>query len=299
MFRVACDTAKEFTFPVVISSRTIDGKITGGIAAFVVLNDEGWIATCWHVAEQLLAGQASEQRAKNIEAQIAAIKNNAAFSFNEKRRKTEAIPKMRNSDISRMSALWVVNLPHNPKIQTFHVAPPIDLAIGKLEPFDPTWVKTYPKFKDPSQGVEPGVSLCRLGYPFHDIAPIWNGARDTFELPAGTFPIPRFAIEGMVTRLVNVEIQNAGPPPFPMALFEMSTPGLRGQSGGPAVDTQGNIWGIQSHTVHYPLGFNPPVPNSNKKQTEYQFLNVGRCVHVASIIGLLQSNRIKFTPCGY
>jgi biotin carboxylase len=53
VFRAACDIAKDFTFPVVISSRAVDGKIKGGIGTFIVLNDEGWIATCRHIAEQV------------------------------------------------------------------------------------------------------------------------------------------------------------------------------------------------------------------------------------------------------
>jgi hypothetical protein len=238
--------------------------------------------------------------AKNIETQIEAIQNDTSLGPNEKRRRISAIPKMRNNEISRISAFWAINLPRSPAVKTFHAWPPVDLAIGKLEPFDPTWVSNYPKLKDPTQGFQPGVSLCRLGYPFHDIAPTWDASTGGFGLPPGAFPIPRFPIEGMMTRLVNVEVQNiTAPPPFPMSMFEMSTPGLKGQSGGPAVDVNGAVWGIQSHTAHYPLGFNPPVPNTGNKRTEYQFLNVGRCAHAASLIGLLQTQGIKFTSCGY
>jgi hypothetical protein len=79
-----------------------------------------------------------------------------------------------------------------------------------------------------------------------------------------------------------------------MKLFETSSPGLRGQSGGPVFDQDGTIWGLQTDTVSYPLGFDPVVPNSNPAQKVHQFLNVGRCIHVESIIGLLKQNGVKY-----
>jgi hypothetical protein len=43
-------------------------------------------------------------------------------------------------------------------------------------------------------------------------------------------------------------------------------------------DTSGIVWGIQSHTAHISLGFDPPDP-TNAQRTVHQFLNVGLSVH--------------------
>ena len=49
MFADAYDQVKNFTRPVVVSNRTWDGTVSCAIAAFVVLNDDGWFATAAHI----------------------------------------------------------------------------------------------------------------------------------------------------------------------------------------------------------------------------------------------------------
>jgi S1-C subfamily serine protease len=79
------------------------------------------------------------------------------------------------------------------------------------------------------------------------------------------------------------------PPPYPLSYIETSTPGLRGQSGGPIFDTQGTIWGIQVKTSHYPLGFNQ----------KDQFLNAGLGVHPSTLFGLFNEAGIGFAVSSY
>src|SRR5205814_832408 len=121
----------------------------------------------------------------------------------------------------------------------------------------------------------------------------WRADTGKFDLPPETLPAPMFPIEGILTRFVQFVPNAASPPPFPLRMFETSSPGLRGQSGGPVFDQKGRIWGIQSRTVHYPLGFSPPVPNSTKGEKEHQFLNVGRCVHAESIIEFCKLHNVE------
>lgn len=45
MFATAVAHASEFTNPVVISTKTIGGKVTTSCGSFVLINDEGWIIT--------------------------------------------------------------------------------------------------------------------------------------------------------------------------------------------------------------------------------------------------------------
>ena len=49
MFADAYEKASAYTFPVVISTRTWRGTVNSDLAAFVILNDEGWFATAAHV----------------------------------------------------------------------------------------------------------------------------------------------------------------------------------------------------------------------------------------------------------
>jgi hypothetical protein len=108
-------------------------------------------------------------------------------------------------------------------------------------------------------------------------------------------------MDGIFTRVAEIVVLDKDkpvPPPFPLRWIETSSPGLRGQSGGPIIDPQGSIWGIQSNTASYPLGFDPPVPG-RPGVTHHQFLNVGRGVHPDTIFGFLNQLGIKYDVSNY
>ena len=52
--------------------------------------------------------------------------------------------------------------------------------------------------------------------------------------------------------------------------------------------------GIQSHTMHHPLGFRPPVPGGREGQVEHQFLNTGLAVHASVIRGVLDAAGVEY-----
>lgn len=109
-----------------------------------------------------------------------------------------------------------------------------DLAIGRLDPFDPDSVPVFPVFKNPFS-LRPGTSLCRLGFPFHEIAATFDEARQRFALAPDALPIPRFPIEGIFTReQIGVHLNGIN-----VKFVETSSPGLGGQSGGPIFDVNG------------------------------------------------------------
>ena len=169
--------------------------------------------------------------------------------------------------------------------------PAADLALGRIEPFDETSVARFPVFKNPSHGYEPGRSLCKLGFPLHHIQPVYDDKADRFTLPAGSVPLPMFPLEGMFTRVVDTRAPGSGegdPSPF----IETSTPSLLGQMGGPVFDSEAVVWGIQSHTMHHPLGFQPPAPGGPSGHVEHQFLNTGLAVHASVIRGFLDAEGI-------
>jgi hypothetical protein len=65
-------------------------------------------------------------------------------------------------------------------------------------PFDPAWVGTYPTFKNPAQDFETGTSLCKYGFPFHDLIPTWNEATDGFDVADDQFPLPFFLLRASI-----------------------------------------------------------------------------------------------------
>ncbi|MBA3522544.1 MAG: hypothetical protein H0T90_08595 [Gemmatimonadales bacterium] len=100
-----------------------------------------------------------------------------------------------------------------------------------------------------------------------------------------------FPIDGMVTRHL------LGPRGSVFG-FEMSTPGLRGQSGGPAFDPDTKVWGVQYGTNHLDLDFDvdQEVYRSGikKKVKDSAFLHVGHCVHVDILKAFMTQHGVKF-----
>ena len=88
-----------------------------------------------------------------------------------------------------------------------------------------------------------------------------------------------------------MKVKDEDPPlGYDRLLFETSAPGLRGQSGGPIFDGDGRIWGIQSETTSYELGFSPEV----KGEPEHQFLNVGKAVDSSTVCSFLDGLGVSY-----
>lgn len=91
MFRDAYAIAKEFTFPAILSQKTVSGKCSSSIGAFVVINGEGWVATAGHIIEQLDAARKSAEVCRNREAREAAIRGDKRIDDKERRKQAAMI----------------------------------------------------------------------------------------------------------------------------------------------------------------------------------------------------------------
>jgi hypothetical protein len=289
MFADAYTLASGFTRPLIVAIAKPDGTCEAAVGSFIVVNDEGWIITAAHIVKELEQLAARKRGYLDYQAQRLAIENDAGLLLDQKKKRLRKLPVDPNWVLD-FAAWWSFD---GGTVKTFHKMEAADVAIGKLEPFNPASVSNYPKFKDANSPLRSGTSLCRLGFPFHEISPQYvNGA---FVLPPNTFPMVFFPNEGILTRILVLD--NKGP--VFLGFIETSNPGLRGQSGGPIFDKNGTVWGVQSHTSHLPLGFNPPVPGGKAGQTEHQFLNVGRGVHPASIAAILNQFSVKHDISNY
>jgi len=289
MFRRAFEVASAYTRPVIISRKTVDGKCASSIGAYIIVNDEGWILTACHIIKMFVDLVTESVAVKDIIARREAINNNPCMTPKEKGKALGQLPKPKPGATIEVSAWWGAD--GIAIIDPQHCLEGVDIAVTKIGPMPPAWVSAYPVFKDPSRGILPGVSLARLGYPFQPINPTWDTAQSRFNLPLSASP-PVFLNEGVLSRMIDLQFPNQLPSPFPLQWIETSSPGLKGQSGGPIFDMEGVVWGIQSNTQSYPLGFDPDDPNYKGKKL-HQFLNVGRGVHPTTIAEFLKAQGVK------
>jgi hypothetical protein len=255
MFQKAYQIASEFTFPIVTSRKTVGGICSSSVGTFVVINKEGWIVTAGHILSKWAQLAQGVEAIRAIQAERDAIKADPSLTNKERGKRLSAGIQIGKDDSDQCS-MWLTW----PNVQLtnmlfFPATTPgwgeiIDLGVGKLEPFDPAWVKQYPVFKDPKKGFDQGRSLCKLGFPFHQFQATWDAAKRQFLLPPGALPMPRFPIEGIFTRITEMRTDGPDQPAFPIKYVETSSPGLLGQSGGPTFDVHGTIWAIQAKTSH-------------------------------------------------
>jgi hypothetical protein len=293
MFAEAYSKASCFTRPVIISNRFFDGSVESGCGAFVVLNEEGWIMTAAHVLESHSVYKSHVSEIADYKQKAQEIEQSASLYAKHKRKKIAQL-KTNSRWITNNSFWWSKD---GRQLKDLKLLPDGDLVIGRLEPFDSQEISSYSVLKDPTRNMNHGTSLCKLGFPFYEIKSTFDAEKNAFVLSPGTLPLPFFPIEGIYTRQISAG--KSKDEKYDIKFIETSSPGLRGQSGGPIFDTKGTIWALQSRTQHFPLGFSPKIIKNGKEVEENQFLNVGLGVHVELIVTFLREHGIKFNMSTY
>ncbi len=292
MFVKAIEEVSHYTRPIHSIMRSYgSNKVFPGASTLFFVNEEGDAITCRHVAELLLKAEHINQqyllftqarfRLKNDEqhqAHLAEIE--AQFNYAK-----ESMAQMKNNFVNCFD-----------RITSFDckLHPVVDLAIIRFKGFQKKFYSGYARFFDSSTSIKQGKSLCRLGYPFPEFSNFqYNYQTDDIEwMREGNANSPSFPIDGIVTRLIAQNGKVTG--------VEMSTPGLRGQSGGPLFDTDGVVYGMQSSTRHLHLGFDLEnfevhLGSQTKRITNTPFLHVGQCVHVDVIKEFLTEQGVGFS----
>lgn len=260
MFADAIEIASTYTQPLVVSTRTAGGTVQCSIGSYILLNADGWALTAGHMMDALRTMEVQKQDAESVEAP---------------------------SRLTHVSHWWGAD---GVTMTDIRVDLDRDLALARLSGLDTTAVRSFPVFGQPATALRPGDALCRLGFPLHQASATFDEKTGMFSLAPGVTPIPRFPIDGIYTRDAVRENSTSH---RKVRFLETSSPGLRGQSGGPIFDVQGRVWAIQSSTIHLPLGFSPEVTAPDGTRTvEHQFINLGLGCHVDEVLAFLASANV-------
>ena len=291
MFVKAIEEVTRFTRPIHTIMRSYNAKkVWPGAATLFFVNDEGVAITCRHVAEGILQADKLEQNYLLFTQARFRLKKDDNYEANLRQLETEFAYQQE----------VIVQMKHNfvgcfDRLNGFdcHLHPYFDLAIIRFKGFQQTFYTGHAKFLKDVTNVKPGKLLCRLGFPFPEFTNFnYNYQADDIEWTREGNPrSPSFPIEGIITRLISQQGKIGG--------IEMSSPGLRGQSGGPLFDADGVVYGMQSSTRHLHLGFDLEnfeiaVGAGSKKITNTPFLHVGQCVHVEVIKDFLEEHGVHY-----
>jgi hypothetical protein len=292
MFVRAIDIADSFTRPIHIVTRNYGSTSPyAGAATLFFVNAEGWALTCRHVTQHIAATE-------HVNTQYAAFVRAMADGKGKVKEKVLRKQLEAQHGYTSASPVQILNMFVN-CVDTLTTVDwkqhgEVDLALLKFNGFSKLAVTSFPVFAKDGPALKQGKTLCRLGFPFPEFTNFsYDSATDQLSWTnTGRQGTPRFPIEGMVTRhLLGSDGKTVGG-------FEMSTPGLRGQSGGPAFDVDGRVWGMQSATNHLDLDFDvhqDVIRNGGKKRvSDHAFLHVGHCVHVDVIKDFMRTHGVHF-----
>lgn len=282
MFVRACETMKKYTHPLVMSVVRMDGRVTSSVGAYFFINREGWAITAAHVLDPIRQHSEDQHKIRDL------------HHYNANHPDDQKTP---DPNWIKIQSVWWGA--HSIRFETVKIIGELDIALVKLVNIPENFVTEYPVFKDPNK-VQQGLNVCRGGYPFYNVNCTFDESKNEMKLVnVGPGTIPFFPNDGMVSaRIIRGHINPDGTPKtetecgIPPMFIQTSTPGLRGQSGAPVVDTNGYIVGMQSQTQHLDLGFGDMSVNG--KYMPEQFLNVGLVVDVTTIIKLLNKEGIKY-----
>ncbi len=258
-------------------------EIEHAIGTMIILNDEGDILTCKHIAMEFINNNKLGEIYSSLINEINNCKTKEELKELEKKYHLE----------KDTPVLTNINLP-------FKVGDTVNIEIKLHDYLDLAIIKfkganlkcdNYPTFAKelPLQG----QSVCKLGFAFPEYS-YFEYSKENENIVMkneiiSSFPL--FPMDGIVTRQIVDEKKQ-------VTMFETSTPGLRGQSGGPIFSPEGLVYGIQSMTKHLDLNFDidKVVKRGieNKKITYTPFINLGVGISSKEIIKFLDLNNIKY-----
>lgn len=291
MFKESIEKVANFTRPIHTIMRFYGGKqIIPGAATLFFVNGEGYAVTCKHVIEALIASENMQKTLTEFKSERDKLPKDGKFNSYVKglelkyKFNSETILQMKSTFVDCVDSItgysWILH-------------PKYDLAIVKFDNYKTLHYSEYAIFRKYPTAIKQGEFLCRLGFPFPEFNNFqYNVTNDDIEWTnTGVKNSPRFPIEGMVTRFLADEGKLYG--------IEMSTPGLKGQSGGPLFNKDGIVYGMQFSTKHLHLGFDIEdkeilLNNKIKKISNYSFIHLGQCIHAETIKDFLKEHNVNY-----
>ena len=290
MFVSAIDAASRFTRPIHTITRLWgETTVIPGAATLFFVNADGWALTCKHVASQFVVAEQLSAKSATFKAERAQLaagkKSRHALRALERKHglATGVTVEMHHRFINCVDGSFQLEI---------RLHPTLDVALLKFKDFTTLRPRGFAVFARQGDDLKQGKSLCRLGFPFPEFTNFeYDAEADQVRwTTTGRADTPQFPIDGMVTRHLNG--------PGGIVGVELSTPGLRGQSGGPAFDSTGCVWGMQTATNHLDLDFDVDMDvlrnGKSRHVRDSAFLHVGHCIHVNVLKQFMRDNDVHF-----
>lgn len=248
-------------------------------ASFFFVNEEGWAVTCKHVLDIIILVDEMNQNYEKFK--------KALLSDPNKKHQLEKQFGMNKSN--HCQGAYQINASVKLNSQTQFIShSTLDIGLIHFDTEEPT---KYCHFVDKMEKIDQGTNLARIGFPFVDFNNYsFDNVNKTLSFKTNNAPMVTFVNDGIISQNDATIINGV----HTRTHLILSTPGIKGQSGGPAYDVEGNVAGVQSATDTRDLEFIGKSKIKNIVIETPQFLNIGICVSAEAIKDFLTQNKVKF-----
>lgn len=101
VFRAAYQIARQFTWPLVISTQNVAGVCSAAIGSLIVVNDEGWFITTHHTIEALQALENSVDRVEQFRAERLRIDSDQALDRGQRKKALRKLGQLNERESAR------------------------------------------------------------------------------------------------------------------------------------------------------------------------------------------------------
>ena len=134
MFGKAFGIAAGYTRPVVVSSRTVNGECHSSVGAYVVVDRDGWFLTAAHLFGLIQQQIEAARTYRQYRSDVRDMDHDVASKRLYRKKKIRHFDVPRPESVRDHSTWWGMDGVQACDVQ---VAAAADLALGRLEPFDP------------------------------------------------------------------------------------------------------------------------------------------------------------------
>lgn len=283
MFKEAIKISRDYIKPVVNGYKTpYSDEVISGINTVMVINQDGWVLTCRHIAENIILADKIMNKYIEIKEELIANKVPPKKIFKKYELNDESPLIFRNVFLNLIDS-W--------NGMQIYMHDYLDLALIKFEEPGKIFCEKFPIFA--KENAEAGEYLCRLGFPYPEINCFsYNHAiKDIVINKDFDSNFQPFPLDGMLTRILIDDKKK-------ISLFEMTNAALLGQNGGPIFNKDGYVVGLQVGNASKDIGLDINAKlKRNLKEIEvkqYSFMNFGIGINVAAIKEFLDKYNVKY-----
>lgn len=283
MFKKAIKENISCTKPIINGYKTpYSDNVYNDINTVLVINAEGWVLTCRHVAEKIILADKIMNKYSEIKEELIANKVPPKKIYKKYKINDEDPVIFRNVFLNLIDSWKGI------QIYTHEY---LDLALIKFEEPGEIFCDKFPIFA--KDNAEAGEQLCRMGFPYPEIECFtYNHALKDIAIKKDfDSNLQPFPLDGMLTRVL-VDDQKK------LTLFEMANGGLPGQNGGPIFNEDGLIVGmhIGNAAKDMILDIDTKLQRLSKQVSvkQYSFMNFGIAINISTIKEFMDEHQVKY-----